>query len=41
MRLKKIVDLHLRHGYLAHFCLSANHYKNDLILVVYQRSYNG
>ena len=28
-------------GYVTYLCSSVNHFKNDLILAVHQKSYNG
>ena len=33
-------QLSLKAGYMAHFYSSANHFKNDLISAVHQKSYN-
>ena len=35
-----ILDHHLKAGYVVHYYSLANHFKNDLITAVYQKSYN-
>ena len=37
---RAIVDRHLRWGYVAYFYSSVNHFKENLILSVDQKSYN-